>query len=126
MVAGMVDVGEQTGALPDLLMKIADTYDEEVDNAASALTSLLEPILIVCLALIVGSIVVAMYLPILHAPALIDPSNASARRLRKALPSPATTPNSAACSLTRRTPPDNKAPRFLALSFHLHPRRPRP
>jgi type IV pilus assembly protein PilC len=77
MVAGMVDVGEQTGALPDLLMKIADTYDEEVDNAASALTSLLEPILIVCLALIVGSIVVAMYLPILHAPALIDPSNAS-------------------------------------------------
>src|SRR5437879_1837574 len=47
MVAGMVDVGEQTGALPEMLMKIADNYDEEVDNGANALTSLLEPIMIV-------------------------------------------------------------------------------
>jgi len=65
MVAGMVDVGEQTGALPDMLMKIADAYDEEVDNATSALTSLLEPIMIVFLAVVVGSIVIAMFLPIL-------------------------------------------------------------
>jgi type IV pilus assembly protein PilC len=64
MVAGMVDVGEQTGALPDMLMKIADTYDEEVDNAVSAMTSLLEPIMIVILALAVGSIVIAMFLPL--------------------------------------------------------------
>ena len=65
MVAGMVDVGEQTGALPDMLMKIADAYDEEVDNATSAMTSLLEPIMIVFLAVVVGSIVIAMFLPIL-------------------------------------------------------------
>ena len=54
MVAGMVDVGEQTGALPEMLMKIADNYDDEVDNAVSAMTSLLEPIMIVFLALVVG------------------------------------------------------------------------
>jgi type IV pilus assembly protein PilC len=67
MVAGMVDVGEQTGALPEMLLKIADTYDTEVDSAASALTSLLEPIMIVFLAVIVGSIVIAMFLPIVAA-----------------------------------------------------------
>jgi len=65
MVAGMVDVGEQAGALPDMLMRIADTYDEEVDNAISALTSLLEPVMIIFLAVVVGSIVIAMFLPIL-------------------------------------------------------------
>lgn len=64
IVAGMVDVGEQTGALPEMLMKIADNYDEEVDNAASAMTSLLEPIMIVFLAMVVGCIVIAMFLPI--------------------------------------------------------------
>ena len=46
MVVGMVDVGEQTGSLPEMLNKIADTYDEEVDNAVAAMTSLLEPIMI--------------------------------------------------------------------------------
>jgi type IV pilus assembly protein PilC len=65
MVAGMVDVGEQTGALPDMLMKVADTYDLEVETAAGAMTSLLEPIMIVFLAVVVGSIVIAMFLPIL-------------------------------------------------------------
>jgi type IV pilus assembly protein PilC len=65
MVAGMVDVGEQTGALPDMLMKIADTYDEEVDNSVSAMTSLLEPVMIIFLAVVVGSIVIAMFLPII-------------------------------------------------------------
>jgi type IV pilus assembly protein PilC len=64
IIAGMVDVGEQTGALPEMLMKIADGCDEDVDNATTALTSLLEPILIVFLAVIVGSIVIAMFLPI--------------------------------------------------------------
>lgn len=65
MVVGMVDIGEQTGALPDMLMKIADGCDEEVDNAVSAMTSLLEPIMIVFLAVVVGSLVIAMFLPIL-------------------------------------------------------------
>jgi type IV pilus assembly protein PilC len=67
MVSGMVDVGEQAGALPDMLMKIADTCDEEVDNAVSAMTSLLEPIMIIFLAVVVGGIVIAMFLPIIIA-----------------------------------------------------------
>ncbi len=66
MVISMVDVGEQTGALPEMLMKIADNYDEEVDNAVAAMTSLLEPIMIVFLAVIVGSIVIAMFLPLIQ------------------------------------------------------------
>jgi len=65
MVVSMVDVGEQTGALPEMLMKIADNYDEEVDNAVSAMTSLLEPIMIVFLAVVVGSIVIALFLPLI-------------------------------------------------------------
>jgi type IV pilus assembly protein PilC len=65
MVISMVDVGEQTGALPEMLLKIADNFDEEVDNAVEAMTSLLEPIMIVFLAVIVGSIVIAMFLPLI-------------------------------------------------------------
>lgn len=65
MIVGMVDVGEQTGALPDMLLKIADDCDNEVDNAVSAMTSLLEPIMIVFLAVVVGSIVIAMFWPII-------------------------------------------------------------
>lgn len=65
MVVSMVDVGEQTGALPEMLLKIADTYDDEVDNAVSAMTSLLEPVMIVFLAVIVGSIVIALFLPLI-------------------------------------------------------------
>jgi len=66
MVVSMVDVGEQTGALPEMLLKIADNYDEEVDNAVAAMTSLLEPIMIVFLAVVVGSIVIAMFLPLIE------------------------------------------------------------
>jgi type IV pilus assembly protein PilC len=66
MVVSMVDVGEQTGALPEMLLKIADNYDEEVDNAVTAMTSLLEPIMIVFLAVIVGSIVIAMFMPLIQ------------------------------------------------------------
>jgi type IV pilus assembly protein PilC len=66
LVAGMVDVGEQTGALPNMLLRIADNYDDEVDNAVNAMTSLLEPIMIVLLAVVVGSIVIAMFLPIIY------------------------------------------------------------
>jgi type IV pilus assembly protein PilC len=61
----MVDVGEQTGALPEMLLRIADNYDEEVDNAVASMTSLLEPIMIVFLAVVVGSIVIAMFLPLI-------------------------------------------------------------
>lgn len=64
MVIGMVQVGEETGALPDMLMKVADTYDDEVDTAVEALTSIIEPILIIMLAVVVGTIVIAMFLPL--------------------------------------------------------------
>ena len=66
MVISMVDVGEETGQLPEMLLKIADVYDDEVDNSVSALTSLLEPIMIVFLALIVGTIVLALFLPLIR------------------------------------------------------------
>ena len=65
MVISMVDVGEETGQLPEMLLKIADVYDDEVDNAVTALTSIIEPIMIVFLALVVGSIVFALFLPLI-------------------------------------------------------------
>jgi type IV pilus assembly protein PilC len=65
MVVSMVDVGEETGKLPEMLLKIADVYDDEVDNAVAALTSMLEPIMIVFLALIVGTIVLALFTPLI-------------------------------------------------------------
>jgi len=64
MVISMIAVGEQTGGLDEMLSKIADFYDEEVDVAVSALLSLMEPAMIVCLGVIVGGMVIAMYLPI--------------------------------------------------------------
>ena len=65
MVISMVDVGEETGQLPEMLLKIADVYDDEVDSAVTALTSILEPIMIVFLAVVVGSIVFALFLPLI-------------------------------------------------------------
>jgi type IV pilus assembly protein PilC len=64
MVTGMIQVGEETGALPAMLERIADTYDDEVDNAVAGLTSVIEPVLIVLMALVVGVIVIALFLPI--------------------------------------------------------------
>jgi type IV pilus assembly protein PilC len=63
MVTSMVQVGEETGQLPDMLVKVADVYEGEVDNVVASLTSILEPIMIVMLAVIVGTIVVALFLP---------------------------------------------------------------
>jgi type IV pilus assembly protein PilC len=71
MVISMISVGEQTGGLDEMLSKIADFYDEEVDAAVSNLLSLLEPIMIVFLGVIVGGLVVAMYLPIFKLVTLI-------------------------------------------------------
>ncbi|MGF1449504.1 MAG: type II secretion system F family protein [Opitutales bacterium] len=64
MVTSMIDVGEETGELPEMLNRIADNYDEDVDNAVASITSIIEPIMIVILALIVGTIVIALFLPI--------------------------------------------------------------
>ena len=63
MVISMVEVGEETGALADMLTRIADTYDDEVDNAVAGMTAAIEPALIIVLAVVVGTIVIAMFLP---------------------------------------------------------------
>jgi len=64
MVLQMTQIGEESGALDNMLGKIADFYEREVDDAVAALSSLLEPIIIVFLGVLIGGLVVAMYLPI--------------------------------------------------------------
>ena len=64
MVVSMISVGEATGALDNMLNKIADFYDDEVDSAVAALTSMLEPMLMIFLGVVVGFVIVAMYMPI--------------------------------------------------------------
>ena len=63
MVVSMVEVGEETGALADMLTRVANTYDDEVDNAVAGMTAAIEPALIIVLAVVVGTIVIAMFLP---------------------------------------------------------------
>jgi type IV pilus assembly protein PilC len=65
MVVSMVDVGEETGALPEMLIRVADGYDEEVDMAVESMTSVIEPIMIIMLAFIIGTIVIAMFVPLI-------------------------------------------------------------
>jgi len=64
MVVQMVAIGEESGALDSMLGKVADWYEQEVDDAVDALTSLLEPLIMAVLGVIIGGLVVAMYLPI--------------------------------------------------------------
>ncbi|MGE0680119.1 MAG: type II secretion system F family protein, partial [Candidatus Binatia bacterium] len=71
MVCQMINVGETTGALDTMLSKIADFYDDEVDNAVANLTSLMEPLVIVFLGVVIGGLVVAMYLPIFQMGAIV-------------------------------------------------------
>lgn len=66
MVTSMVEVGEETGQLPEMLNRITDNYDDEVDNSVGAITSIIEPIMIVFLAVVVGTIVIALFLPIIQ------------------------------------------------------------
>jgi type IV pilus assembly protein PilC len=71
MVVHMISVGESTGAVDQMLSKVADFYDDEVDTAVGTLMSLLEPVMIVILGVIIGGLVVAMYLPIFRIVTLI-------------------------------------------------------
>ena len=64
MAVQMVSIGEESGALDEMLSKVADYYEEEVDNSVEALTSLMEPMIMAFLGIVVGGLVVAMYLPI--------------------------------------------------------------
>ena len=66
MVVNMIDVGEETGDLDTMLNKVADVYEEEVDVLVESLISLLEPLMIVILGLIVGTIVIALFMPLLE------------------------------------------------------------
>ena len=72
MVCQMIAVGETTGALDTMLAKIADFYEEEVDNAVANLTALMEPIVIVFLGVVIGGLVISMYLPIFQLGAVIS------------------------------------------------------
>ena len=72
MVIQMISVGEETGNLETMLTKIADFYDQEVDTAVKAMTSLIEPIIICVMGLVIGSIVICMFLPIFQMSSLID------------------------------------------------------
>ena len=65
MVVSMVEVGEETGALPEMLTRIADTYEDEVDNAVAGMTAAIEPALIIVLAVVVGTVVIAMFMPMI-------------------------------------------------------------
>jgi type IV pilus assembly protein PilC len=65
MVISMIEVGEETGKLPEMLEKIANTYDEEVDLAFEALTAMIEPLMIMFLAVVIGTIVIAMFMPLI-------------------------------------------------------------
>jgi type IV pilus assembly protein PilC len=65
MVISMIDVGEETGQLPEMLLKIADVYDDETDAAVAGMTAALEPIMIIFLAFIVGTIVIALFMPLI-------------------------------------------------------------
>jgi type IV pilus assembly protein PilC len=72
MVVQMIGVGEQTGAMDQMLQKIADFYEDEVDVAVAAMTSLMEPIMMVFLGGLIGGLIVAMYLPVFELAGNID------------------------------------------------------
>jgi type IV pilus assembly protein PilC len=72
MVTRMIAVGEQTGQLEKMLSKVADFYDEQVDAAASALTSMIEPLVIAFLGIVIGGIVISLFLPIFKLTQLVS------------------------------------------------------
>jgi type IV pilus assembly protein PilC len=71
MVTRMIDVGERTGALDEMLSKIADFYEDQVDTAVAGLTQMLEPVILVFLGVIVGGILIAMYMPMFKMTSII-------------------------------------------------------
>ena len=72
MVCSMIAVGESTGALDTMMVKIADFYDDEVDQAVENLTAMIEPFMMVFLGVVVGGLLIAMYLPIFTMAGQID------------------------------------------------------
>ena len=72
MVTSMIAVGEETGALDQMLEKIADFYDEEVDAAVKGLTSMIEPIVICIMGVVIGTIVIAMFMPMFEMGSMVE------------------------------------------------------
>src|SRR5439155_18314352 len=79
MVLQMTQIGEESGSLDGMLSKIAEFYEREVDDAVAALSSLLEPIIIVFLGVVIGGLVVAMYLPIFKLGSVVSPCSSGPR-----------------------------------------------
>jgi type IV pilus assembly protein PilC len=75
MVVQMIGVGEQTGAMDQMLQKIADFYEEEVDTAVAGLTSLIEPVMMAFLGVVVGGLLIAMYMPVFELASNIEAAN---------------------------------------------------
>ena len=71
MVTQMISIGEESGSLDSMLNKVADFYEEEVDQAIATLSTMMEPVIMVILGLLIGGLVVAMYLPIFKLGALM-------------------------------------------------------
>jgi type IV pilus assembly protein PilC len=71
MVVQMIAVGEESGSLDEMSSKVADFYEEEVDNAVDSMSSLLEPLIMAVLGVLVGGLVIAMYLPIFKMGAVV-------------------------------------------------------
>ena len=71
MVVQMIAVGEESGSLDEMASKVADFYEEEVDNAVDSMSSLLEPLIMAILGVLVGGLVIAMYLPIFKMGAVV-------------------------------------------------------
>jgi type IV pilus assembly protein PilC len=71
MVVQMVAIGEESGSLENMLAKVADFFEEEVDNAVDSLSSLLEPLIMAVLGILIGGLVIAMYLPIFKLAAVV-------------------------------------------------------
>ena len=82
MVVQMVAIGEESGSMDSMLEKVADFYEEEVDNAVDSISSLLEPMIMAFLGVVVGGLVVAMYLPIFN---LVPSFNPVARKAKTTL-----------------------------------------
>lgn len=71
MVIQMIDVGERTGTLGEMLQKISDFYDVQVKSAVAGLTSIIEPVLVVCMGIFIGIVAVALFLPIVKLPTIL-------------------------------------------------------
>jgi type IV pilus assembly protein PilC len=75
MIVRMITAGEQTGKIDNMLERVSDFLDEEIETTLSGLTSLIEPILIVFLGVVVGGMVICMFLPIFKMADIVNPSN---------------------------------------------------